>query len=331
MLLLLAVSRYTLGQEVPYAHAVLKDRPIAYLQFDATVDTNDNQPFRDATGMHQFHVTGNLQYSNGMPGIGGLAAVFDGLTTVVTVPDDNIKTLDSLSVEFWFRSHQAFNDTFWPGSATLISKATPGAGTSDWTINAASTKNGEDQGRLLAESGPAATPQDLYLYSPINQPLNDDRWHHFVWTRAASGSNRMYVDGVLASQGHDGGGRVSNDRSIQIGGDTMHEGARHFKGLIDEVAIYNKPLPLERVRAHYLAATVQRRLPATANHAVDFVRDIQPIFRRRCFECHGPGHSEGGLSLAAAMEGATAATLLNGDPVSPACWCILWRDWMKTG
>lgn len=32
--------------------------------------------------------------------------------------------------------------------------------------------------------------------------------------------------------------------------------------------------------------------------AVDFVRDIKPIFVEHCYECHGPGEERGGLSLA---------------------------------
>ena len=31
--------------------------------------------------------------------------------------------------------------------------------------------------------------------------------------------------------------------------------------------------------------------------AVDFVRDIKPIFVKHCYECHGPGEDRGGLSL----------------------------------
>jgi len=36
---------------------------------------------------------------------------------------------------------------------------------------------------------------------------------------------------------------------------------------------------------------------AAAAPAVDFIRDIKPIFMRHCYECHGPGQERGGLSL----------------------------------
>ena len=30
---------------------------------------------------------------------------------------------------------------------------------------------------------------------------------------------------------------------------------------------------------------------------IDFARDIQPIFAKRCYKCHGPNEAEGGLKL----------------------------------
>ena len=48
-----------------------------------------------------------------------------------------------------------------------------------------------------------------------------------------------------------------------------------------------------------LATDAPRSLRADAPAvAVDFVRDIKPIFVARCYDCHGPGEERGGLSLA---------------------------------
>ena len=318
LILVGTVARSANGQESPYAQTVLRDKPLVYLRFEDLDD--DGKTIRDSAGEHRGEFAGKLVAGDGVPGIGGKAATFDGRTAVVTIADDGSFKLDSLSVEFWLRSKQLFDDKFWPGSATLISKATPGAGSSDWTINAASTKPGEDQGRLLAESGPAGKPSDLYLYSPADRRLNDDRWHHIVWTRLAEGANRLYLDGELAARGDDGGGKISNGRSIQVGGDTVHEGARYFDGQIDEVAVYPKPLSPDRVRAHFVAAALHRKLPPPANRTVDFVKDIQPIFKLHCLECHGPGHDEGGLSLArgaSALEGGDGGVVIEpGSSVS---------------
>jgi mono/diheme cytochrome c family protein len=39
------------------------------------------------------------------------------------------------------------------------------------------------------------------------------------------------------------------------------------------------------------------QLPAPADRKVDFAADIQPIFQKNCFSCHGSEHDEGGLRL----------------------------------
>ena len=38
-------------------------------------------------------------------------------------------------------------------------------------------------------------------------------------------------------------------------------------------------------------------LPSTASAALDYKRDIMPIFEQKCYECHGNGKSKGGLRL----------------------------------
>ena len=62
------------------------------------------------------------------------------------------------------------------------------------------------------------------------------------------------------------------------------------------------------------------RLPKPARVAVDFVRDIKPIFRDACFKCHGPDKDQGGFSLATkarAMEGGDeGAGILSGNSVA---------------
>lgn len=301
------------GQESQYAQAVKRDQPVVYFQFD-DIEGSTTATIRDHLGNHPAQVAGKLLAGDGVPGIGGQAASFDGRSAVITFGNDDAWQLDSLTVEFWMRSSQPFADSFWPGSATLISKALPGAGSSDWTINAASSQAAEDQGRLMADSGPKGKSSDLYLYSPVGSRLNDDHWHYIAWTRASGGENRLYVDGTLAASGNDGGGSISNQRAIQIGGDTVHGGARFFAGLLDEVAVYDKPLSARQVSSHYAMAAIEGKLPRPADRSVDFAEDIQPIFQRNCYDCHGPGQDDGGLSLArraSALEGGEGGTVID--------------------
>jgi len=54
--------------------------------------------------------------------------------------------------------------------------------------------------------------------------------------------------------------------------------------------------------------SVDDSLPPAVNRSIDFVADIQPILRSRCYQCHTAGNEEGGLNLglrARTLEGGT--------------------------
>src|SRR4029077_18295300 len=68
------------------------------------------------------------------------------------------------------------------------------------------------------------------------------------------------------------------------------------------VAIYGRALTTEEVARNFAAG-----VPAAVNYAallpppisqpVDFVKDVQPLLRKHCFECHAAGNEEGGVNL----------------------------------
>lgn len=39
------------------------------------------------------------------------------------------------------------------------------------------------------------------------------------------------------------------------------------------------------------------KLPPSAEKKIDFAQDIQPLFKKNCFSCHGAEVQEGGLRL----------------------------------
>lgn len=51
--------------------------------------------------------------------------------------------------------------------------------------------------------------------------------------------------------------------------------------------------------AKEVAADYAKLLPPAVERKIDFVVDVQPIFRARCYECHAEGNEEGGLNLGA--------------------------------
>lgn len=87
----------------------------------------------------------------------------------------------------------------------------------------------------------------------------DGGWHHVVATLGADGM-RLYVDGALAAQRADvtsaqaypGHWRIAGDN---LGSWTSQPSSSQFEGALDEVAVYDRVLPADRVHAHYVAGT----------------------------------------------------------------------------
>ena len=139
-----------------------------------------------------------------------------------------------------------------------MSKTVPGTITHDWTIVAGSLTEGTNEGRLLVGVGVASQgTKDTKIATPGT--LNDDRWHHVVWTRSQIGRNRLYIDGQPVADAHDGGGPINNSMDIFIGADNrpwdMNGGkpanCSFFHGQIAEVAVYDHELDLRAIREHF--------------------------------------------------------------------------------
>jgi mono/diheme cytochrome c family protein len=290
-----------------YANEVLKDGPVGYYRFEdgeANSGTARNASTAGIRGPDGVMAPGGKSVPGGVV---GEAAWFDG-QGVLEIPSHPAFDSENLSVELWFRSRQSFDRSYWPGSASLVSKVTGGSGSGDWCLLGGSKSGGRNDGQILVGSGPDCG-DDHVLASPAG--LNDGQFHHVVWTRSADGQNRLYVDGMLKGSGRDGGGKISNARPIQIGGEKQEAGGSFFTGEIDELAIYAGVLSEERVNVHFAIGKADPRLPEPAAAAVDFVRDIKPLFQDACFKCHGQEKDKGGLSLATkarAMEGGDECT-----------------------
>jgi hypothetical protein len=269
-----------------YVAEVQRDAPIAWWRFQDPT-TAAETTVADQTRQHPGASHGKVTREPGPAAIGGSAAGFDGQEAFVEVPHSAAFDRTAISVEFWFKSLQPWQDLQWPGSATIITKATAGAASSDWTINAASTRPGENEGRIVASGGPRGESSDVNTTS--SGKLNDDRWHHVVWTRSDDGVNQLFVDGRLADETEDNAGLIINERPIQIGGDP-HQHGRFYCGAIAEVAIYGTALTPERVQAHAVAggldvapATARQSLPRSVD-SLTLVNDAGMVWELACTE-----------------------------------------------
>ena len=64
------------------------------------------------------------------------------------------------------------------------------------------------------------------------------------------------------------------------------------------------------------ATTATPSAGARSTQTVDFVRDVQPIFRQSCYGCHGPSQQMNGFRLdrrSSALRGGTIAVIGPGN------------------
>ncbi len=282
---------------IHYSKEVLDDDPVCFFPM-AESDTNDVAKFRNLSRTKKAGpdcvCSKGVTSVPGPVGLGGYAAELKG-ADYIEIPHDDVFNTKEKTVEFWFRTNQVWDQKYWPGSATFISKFTAGWASSDWGILGGSLTPGVNEGRILVGVGPQGGG-DVVLSS--GKGLNDGRYHHVVWTRSAEGQNVLYVDGTSCATAKDNGGIITNSRPIQIGGEQKEPNGTFFKGQLAALAIYSHVLTHDRVRLHFAAGSLDPRLPAPSERTIDFVRDIKPIFQQHCYKCHGPGKDQGGLSLA---------------------------------
>lgn len=100
----------------------------------------------------------------------------------------------------------------------------------------------------------------IQIWTPGGGSLNttysfpDDTWHH-VATIADGTSIKNYFDGVFMNQTSSTTGNYgSSTYNVHVGGGGAFDATgNHFTGEIDEVAIFQKAIPAERIAAHYRA------------------------------------------------------------------------------
>ena len=100
---------------------------------------------------------------------------------------------------------------------------------------------------------------DVWWYCTSSDVV-DGNWHHIAFVRPSSGNAFIYVDGRSASltQIRDSNTEpqnINNTQSVTIGQDNSQ--SLFFKGLIDEVRIYNRALSAGEVKILYNSGTLK--------------------------------------------------------------------------
>ena len=211
-----------------YGAVVSADSPVAFYRFD---DPSDSNFAKDSIGLHNANIT-SPGVQLGSPGLRGGAATFDG-SGVLDVGD-----------AFDFAGKQPFTLELW-----------------------VRPKGAQVQGQLIHKRDESATPFKGYiLYGDNNGTSHFEAWgvdlsayssdvlastfsHVVVTVSYASGKGNatLFVNAKPSPQG-------GFDNTLDLADTPAHlRFGNVFTGVLDEIALYDKALPTDRILAHYRA------------------------------------------------------------------------------
>ena len=169
----------------------------------------------------------------------GEALEFDGKDDFVEVPlEDSItfSTGDSLTVQVWVKT-----DDEPPKNDGIVGNYRPGTD-AVWILSV----SGDDPA-ARGKMGFSVRDKGRANSAGIRSPdfLNDDKWHVLAGVRDQKAKKiRFYVDGKLIDEVDDNTKDINSGQSIWVGEHLN----RFYKGLIDEVKVWNRPLTAEELK-----------------------------------------------------------------------------------
>lgn len=200
---------------------------VLYLAFDE--GKGDNAKDSSGNGNNAI-VYGNPEWVDGQF---GKAIQFDGVDDYLEVPlkaSITFSTGDSLSVQAWIKTDDspAQND----GIVGNYKQSTEAL----WMLSM-SGDNAADRGKCGFSIRDVGKNHSAGVTSP--EPLNDGQWHHLVGVRDQTAKKaRFYVDGKLINEVDDQTEDINSQQSIWVG----EHLSRFYKGIIDDVKVWNRPI-----------------------------------------------------------------------------------------
>ncbi|MGH7569728.1 MAG: galactose oxidase-like domain-containing protein [Gemmatimonadales bacterium] len=232
---------FTIVDPPPYAGMVMSDAPRAYWRLGEASGTVANDEMGVAPGAYQNGVV--LGAPGVIAGDANTAARFDGSNDQVNMGDPASGSLDfgteDFTVEFWLTTSRNVEQA-------TISKQASGP---YWQVTV--TDDGSHVGGIRVKLFDGAVTRQVY--GPAVR-VDDGAWHHVAVVFDRDTGITIYVDGMAQATAGPIPGNLSNAASLLVGKAT---GYPYFRGDLDEVAVYARALPLDRIMTHYTAGRSQ--------------------------------------------------------------------------
>jgi hypothetical protein len=210
---------------------------VSYWTFDNPANLG-----QDSVGPNSGVVTGGAYPFGGRVGPGALYCDgTDGYLTVADNPDLEFSATDSYSLAAW-----AYPATLPAAWSCVVSKSRSQA---PWYGIWIDPNNKWVYGQPINMEGPALPVDAGGALVP--------QWHHIVILQdGLAGTNSLYVDGSVTNSGAAADGNGTG--ALTMGADSAGE---FFKGVIDDVRLYNRPLSEAEIAQLYNAPVSSTTLP----------------------------------------------------------------------
>ena len=206
---------------------------------------------KDSVGGHDAAQIDGVTFK---PGKFGLGFDFDGRPVqmiAATTPDLNFAANQDFSIEAWIMPLHAPDNS--PADEMTIAYKRFAPNRYNYIGYAFYLANG---GQLFFLMGDAPTKVGGLIVN-AGPDLRDGKFHHVAVTiqRNSSTGGHLYVDGenVLTFDPTQQGGSLSNDEPFFIGNQSTPGYSTPFKGMMDELSLYNRALSAAEIREDYEA------------------------------------------------------------------------------
>ncbi len=221
-----------------------------------------------------------------------------------------VKQSNALTIEAWIKPQ----DTRQAGPARIVSlSADPGQ--RNFTL-------GQDAGRYDVRLRTTSTNGNGIPSTASSEDSVRAELTHVVFTRDSNGAARIYRSGKEVATATVAGQLDNWSEDFRLSLVNELTGDRPWLGELSLVAIYGRALSADEVARNFAAGmpaavNYAALLPPASSRQVDFVKDVQPLLRKHCFECHAAGNEEGGVNLGIRQRvfagGDHGAVLIKGD------------------
>jgi RHS repeat-associated protein len=239
---------YEYGDGSVYRSAVLDAGPTSYWRLGEREGSAAVSDAVSSVGLSEaVHRDVQLGMGSAVAGTTDTSGGFDGTDSVIELPESTLKDSAFPAIELWFKTTTP--------SAVLVGSQDEELGDkpSSWRSLLNIGADGRLRGQFYLSGASGASP----IVSP--KSVTDGQWHHVVLSSGAD-MQTLYLDGAeigtlvgaLAEQhrgyAYLGAGFGSPGWTGGLAADTYH-----FKGQMDEVAVYDHPLDPATVAEHYAA------------------------------------------------------------------------------